>query len=69
MARQAKPVTNGDDESRVGIQLDPETGRKLDKLVERIGTDAGATLGIKIRVTRTDVVRSLVDAKTTELGL
>lgn len=54
-------------EDRVGIQLDADTGRKLDRLVSLIGKQAGESLGITIRVTRTDVVRSLIDAKVSEL--
>lgn len=59
--------TNTAQEDRVGIQLDADTGRKLDRLVSLIGKQAGESLGITIRVTRTDVVRSLIDAKVSEL--
>lgn len=58
-----------DDEARVGIQLDADTGKKLDKLASEIGKRAGEALGITIRVTRTDVVRSLIDSKVEELSL
>lgn len=57
---QQSPISNSDDDKRIGIQLDADTGRKLDELIKRTAKETEEKVGYEVTLSRTEMIRLLI---------